>query len=210
MTVFLIVLGLLALLLLLSMLTAHAVLEYRDDMTLTLSILFFKFRLFPAKQKKVRISDYSRKDTQKRKRKASKNKKQKSATSSQKPNEEKGILEKLDGLRKLLSALLQNTFGHLKIRASRIRIHVATGDAASTAVLYGAVNGALVIVLEALDHFGKLKSKKQDVIEVKPDFLAQNTTADIRIDFSLRVWQALDIALKTLVSHIRSKNKNAK
>ena len=210
MVALLIVLGLMALLLLLSLLTAHAVLEYRDDMTLTLSILFFKFRLFPAKQKKVRISDYSRKDKPKRKRKASKNKKQESATSSQKPKEEKGILEKLDGLKKLLSSLLKNTFGHLKIRASRIRIHVATGDAASTAILFGAVNGALVCVLEALDRFGKLRSKKQDVIEVTPDFLAEKTTADIRIDFSLRVWQILDIALRTFVSHIRSKNKNIK
>ena len=126
MVALLIVLGFVLFLLLLSMLTAHAVLEYRDDVTLTLSILFLKFRLFPANGKKVRISDYSRKSAKKRKRKTSKT--QKSEVSPQKSTEEKGILEKLEGLKKLLSILLKNTFGHLKIRTSRIRILVATGD----------------------------------------------------------------------------------
>ena len=52
MVALLIILGLAVLLLLLSMLTAHAVLEYRENVNLTLSVLFFKFRLFPAKKKK--------------------------------------------------------------------------------------------------------------------------------------------------------------
>ena len=208
MVALLIVLGFVLFLLLLSMLTAHAVLEYRDDVTLTLSILFLKFRLFPANGKKVRISDYSRKSTKKRKRKTSKT--QKSEVSPQKSTEEKGILEKLEGLKKLLSILLKNTFGHLKIRTSRIRILVATGDAASTAILWGAVNNAVVFILEMLDNFGKLNYQKQDVIEVTPDFISEKTTADIRIDFSLRVWQIIDIALKTFVSYIKSKNKNTK
>ena len=208
MVALLIILGLAVLLLLLSMLTAHAVLEYRENVNLTLSVLFFKFRLFPAKKKKVRISNHSKKSARKRKRKTEK--KPKSESSPQKPTEEKGILEKLDGLKMLLSALLKNTFGHLKIRTSHIRIHVAAGDAASTAVLYGAVNSALVFILEMLDCFGKLNSKKQDVIEVAPDFISEKTTVDIRIDFSLRVWQIIDIALKTFVSYIRSKNKNTK
>ena len=208
MVALLIVLGFVLFLLLLSMLTAHAVLEYRDDVTLTLSILFLKFRLFPANGKKVRISDYSRKSAKKRKRKTSKT--QKSEVSPQKSTEEKGILEKLEGLKKLLSILLKNTFGHLKIRTSRIRILVATGDAASTAILWGAVNNAVVFILEMLDNFGKLNYQKQDVIEVTPDFISEKTTADIRIDFSLRVWQIIDIALKTFVSYIKSKNKNTK
>ena len=74
MAVLCIIFGFLALLLLLSMLHVHAVLEYQEDLTLTLSLLFFKYRIFPAKTKKVRASDYSRKAIQKRKQKASKNK----------------------------------------------------------------------------------------------------------------------------------------
>ena len=210
MTALWIILGFLGLLLLISMLTAHAVIEYQDDVTLTLSVLFFKIPLFPAKKKKVRISDYSLNSIKKRKKKKTQNKKKKSTASVPKPKEEKGILEKLENVQKLLSVLFRNTFGHLKIRASRIRIQVGTGDAASTAILFGAVNGALAAVFETLDHFGKLKSKKQDVIDVTPDFLAEKTTADIRIDFSLRVWQILDIAIKTFVSRTESKMKDNK
>jgi hypothetical protein len=208
MTVLWIILGFFGLLFFLSMLTAHAIVEYQDDVTLTLSVLFFKIPLFPAKKKKVRITDCSRKPTKKRKTK--KMKKPKSAAPVQPLKEEKGILEKLDSLQKLLSVLLKNTFGHLKIRASRIQIRVGTTDAASTAILFGAVNQAIILVIEALDRFGKLTSKKQDVIEVVPDFLAEKTTTDIRIDFSLKIWQILDIALKTFVSYTESKNKNTK
>ena len=67
MTALWIILGFLGLLLLISMLTAHAVIEYQDDVTLTLSVLFFKIPLFPAKKKKVRISDYSLNSIKKRK-----------------------------------------------------------------------------------------------------------------------------------------------
>jgi hypothetical protein len=77
-------------------------------------------------------------------------------------------------------------------------------------LLMSSVNNAVVFILEMLDNFGKLNYQKQDVIEVTPDFISEKTTADIRIDFSLRVCQIIDIALKTFVSYIKSKNKNTK
>ena len=45
-----ILLGILALFFLLSMLPLHAILTYQEDATLTLSVLFLKIRLFPAKK----------------------------------------------------------------------------------------------------------------------------------------------------------------
>ncbi|MBO5305721.1 MAG: DUF2953 domain-containing protein [Clostridia bacterium] len=210
-----ILLSILVLLLLLSILSARMVLEYREDITLSLSVLFLNFRLFPAKKEKIRLSDYSKKAIEKQKRKEIKKaKKEKTKKQAVKNNQEKtqskDILEKLKDIRELVTALLDKTFGHLSIGATRIRILVATGDAASTAILCGAVSGAVSLLMETLDHFGKLKTKARDEITVAPDYLAEQTTADIRLVFSLRVWQILDILLKSFTIYIKTKKQKAK
>ncbi len=214
MTLLWILLGILVLLFLLSMLSAHVVLEYRESVSLTLSVLFLNFRLFPKKKKKIRLSDYSKKAIEKRKRRekrlAKKQKPKKQASKSENKAEEKGIVERLGQIRDILIALLGKTFGHLSVSATRIRILVATGDAASTAILFGAVNGAVVFLMEALDHFGSLKNKPKDELEIRPDYLAEKTTVDIRFVFSLRVWHILDILLQTFFTYIKSKKQKTK
>lgn len=194
-------LGILIFLSLLSMLSAHIVLEYREDVTLTLSVLFFKYSLIPAKKKKTRIS--------KKKGKQKKKQKPKEAPQNQQAPK-KGILERLGFLRELLTTLLEKTLGHLKIRTARIRIRVATGDAASTAILFGAVNGGVALLLETLDQFGKLKVTRRDEIEVIPDYLATETTVDIRLLFSLRMWQILDILWKAFLAYIKIKKQKVR
>lgn len=194
-------LGILIFLSLLSMLSAHIVLEYREDVTLTLSVLFFKYSLVPAKKKKTRIS----------KKKGKQKKKQKPKEAPQKERAtKKGVLERLGFLRELLTAMLEKTLGHLKIRTARIRIRVATGDAASTAILFGAVNGGVALLLETLDQFGKLKVTRRDEIEVIPDYLATETTVDIRLLFSLRMWQILDILWKAFLAYIKIKKQKVR
>ena len=189
-------LGVLSLLFLFSMLSAHLVIEYREELTLTLRFLCFKYPLFLSKQKKLHRSKTKKKQIKS----APQN-----ATTKDGSGKEKGILEKLLELRGFLSELLERTLGHLSIRAARIRIRVATGDAASTAVLFGAVNGGVVLLLELLDRFAKLKTKATDEIEVVPDYLAEKTSADIRLLFSLRVWQIVHILWKTLISNKKQK-----
>ena len=190
-------LGIVSLLFLFAMLSAHLVLEYREELTLTFRVLFFKRTLIPTKQKKTRL-------TKSKKKHAKPTKKVEANKGS--TNKPKGILEKLVELRGVLSDLLERTLGHLSIRTARIRIRVATGDAASTAVLFGAVNGGVVLLLELLDRFGKLKTKSTDEIEVFPDYLSEKTEIDVRIFFSLRVWQILCILWKTFVT-TKTKNK---
>lgn len=194
-------LGILIFLSLLSILKAHIVLEYREDISLTLRILCFHYPLYPSKKKKIRPT--------KQKKKPKKQAKKQSST-KETPQKEKGILEKLGALRELLSVLLTRTLGHLKIRTARIRIRVATGDAASTAVLFGAVNSAVSLLLETLDQFETLEIARGDEIEVIPDYLSETTSADLRLLFTLRVWHIFDILLKTFVTYTKTKNKKAR
>mgnify|MGYP003290890477 CR=1 FL=1 len=194
-------LGILIFFALLALLNVHLILEYQEDVTLTLSVLFFKYALFPSKKKKETPSGPKKQRKEK--------KKEVSSNGETKPKE-KGVLEKLSTLRDLLGVLLKKTLGHLQVRASRIRIRVATGDAASTAILFGAVNAGMVFLLETLDRFVKIKTYSGDDIEVRPDYLAEKTTVDVRLLFSLRVWHLCDILLKTFMAHIHSKKKKVR
>lgn len=203
MTILWILLGIIVLLFLLSLLSVRLVLEYREDVTLTLSILFFKFRLFPKDKKKSKHL-FASKKTKKRKRKEKSPKEKKGDTSTH--SEEKSLPERLSDICQLLSELLKKTLGHLKIRAARIRISVASKDAASTAILFGAVHQGVAFLLEILDRFSTLKMGRRDEIEVFPNFLEEKTTADLRLIFFLRVWQILDILLKSLCTYIKTKS----
>ena len=94
---------------------------------------------------------------------------------------------------------------HVRLRATRIVIKVATDDAAKTAILFGAVNQAVAAILEILDSSGKLQGLKSARILVAPDFTAEKTSADIHIVLSLRVWHMLDILLRAAWRFVKRK-----
>lgn len=65
-----IIISVAVLILLLCISRLHFSFESMDGTTLSLRFLFIKFRLYPKKQKKVRLSDYSLKKVKGRKKKA--------------------------------------------------------------------------------------------------------------------------------------------
>lgn len=218
MTAVWVLLGIALLIFFLLMLRGDLILCFREDFSVTLSVLFLRFRLYPSTKRPVRLSDYTPKAIQKRRQKeqrktekARKKAKQKQYTAivREKPSAGKNILQNLGLIRDLLTSLLKVSFGHLCIRSSRIRIKVATGDAASTAILFGAVNQSVVFLLETLSGFGTLKQSRRDEIVVQPDFVADKTTTDIRLVFSLRTWHILDILFKVAITYLKSKNKKS-
>ncbi len=217
MTAVWIILGIILFLFCLLIIRGNLILCYRDDFSATLSVLFLRFPLYPSSNKPVRLSDYTAKAIAKRRKKAERKmaklrKKEKKHTfKTEKPSAGKTIIQNLELIRNLLSSLLKASFGHLRIRSSRICITVATGDAASTAILFGAVNQSVIFLLETLSGFGTLKQSRRDQITVRPDFTADKTSADIRLVFSLRVWHLLDILFKVAITYLKSKKqKNRK
>lgn len=216
MTAVWIILGIILFLFCLLMIRGNLILSYRDDFSATLSVLFLRFSLYPSPSKLVRPSDYTAKAMAKRRQKAERKiaklrKKEKKYTfKTEKPSAGKTIIQNLKLIRNLLSSLLKTSFGHLRIRSSRICITVAAGDAASTAILFGAVNQSVVFLLEILSEFGTLKQSRHDQLAVRPDFTADKTSADIRLVFSLRVWHLLDILFKVAITYLKSKNKKSR
>lgn len=194
----LIILGALLLLIALFLaLRVRLVLTVCDGVTLTARVLCFSVRLHPRKRK--------RKSARKRKKadkKAAKAAKHKASTHKRKPT----LRENLRLVRVLVATLIRRTDKHLTLRTARVRIAVATGDAASTAVLYGVVSQSVAYLLLLLDRVARVKPGKNDVAVVA-DFTGEKTTADVKLIFSMRVLGALKTALSLAIAFLRERRR---
>lgn len=194
---------------------------YADDITLTVTLLGIPIRILPAKKKKVRVWRYSlrrmrKKDAKHRQALAKKAKtnREKAAQKRQRKAEQKEakkgqpkapLSDTVHMVLELVKIVFSRFGRHLHIDVTRLRLVVATGDAAQTAILWGAICPAVGALLEILDRITNLRTVKNCDIDVVPDFAADTFKADICIAFSLRVWHLFDIAFRALFSFIKNK-----
>lgn len=202
-----IITAVLLLLLAIAMLPIALTLKYKDEVSVRLSLWAIKLKEFPKKKKKIKISDYSQKAIQKQQKKAQKPQKEKPTSSDKEQDPKKGLLDNLGLIKELLTVIVKGVWGKLKIKASKIVITVATDDAAKTAMLFPAVNTAVLGIVTFLDNESKLKSLDKSNIAVRADFTAQKSTADIEISFSMRLWQILGILFATALKYVSQKTK---
>ena len=108
----------------------------------------------------------------------------------------------------MILAIVKVFFGrfghHLHIDLTRLRLTVATGDAAKTAILYGAVCQSLAYLLALLDRITHLRAPSPDV-DVTADFLGEKSSADVKIVLSLRLGGALSILVSVAVAFLKAK-----
>ncbi len=190
--------------------------KLRDDVSLVLGIGIFKKKLFPSKEKTVRLSDYKivrfrknkDKQTEKGKKKSKKKKSAKKALtgtegSSGENKPERDILGLISKLLEVVKVFLSRFGHHLRINVKRVHIIVASKDAATTAVLYGAVCGAVQCLFEFLYNCIHLTLPKSEEMQVVPDFTSEKIKAEIDITFSFRLWQVFDILLRSAWTYIK-------
>ena len=101
--------------------------------------------------------------------------------------------------------VIEKFFKHLRIKLARIKIVVASEDAATTAVAYGAITQSINVLFPALESVKNFQNLKNTDIDVRADFTKDSPEIDIKLSFSIRVWQVFDIALSALVSFIKHK-----
>ena len=205
-----ILLGILALLALLLMLKLRFHVKYGDGLAVTLRVAGIGIPLYPHKEERVDPSDYSRRALRKKQKKAAKKKRKQKAAARGQTVQKKEPTNILAFLRRFLRIVLEKTLGYLCVRVKYLRVRVATGDPASTAILFGAVNSAVIYLLEVLDRFGKFDGKKSAELSVKPDFTAKETTVEVYLVLSLRLWQILAILFRTFLSHLENKKQENK
>ncbi len=223
MIAFIIILCVAVLLVALLSVRGRVVVEYGETLSVRVTILGVTLFCRPKKKKKVNVDDYTprklarlrrreaAKQARRAKKQAKKNqrKQKKQQSASPAPEKKKGLVDNLGVIRQLLTVVFSRFTHHVKLRATRIIIKVATDDAAKTAILFGAVNQAVAAIIEILDSAGKLQGLKSSRILVAPDFTAEKTSADIHIVLSLRVWHMLDILLRAAWRFVKRKGSGS-
>ncbi len=220
MTALLIIGIILAIFLLLLSLKATVTLTYSEELSLSVRILFFRIRLLPKGKKKGphsmsarkarRLRQKYEKKSAKKSEKARQKRREKEERKEKK--EKKSVSEILSLLRLILSLLkkvLGKFFQHVRIDLRRLRITVATSDAASTAVAYGAITGTISVLIPLIESAKQFSLPAKEDLDVQADFLSESPRLDLDLSVSLRVWHALDIALGALITFIKHKVKAA-
>ena len=127
---------------------------------------------------------------------------------AKKEKKKKSISETIADVKMITSislAVIKKFFSHLQIKMTRIKMVVATGDAATTAIAYGAITQSINILLPALEEVKNFKKLKDTDIDIRTDFLADSPTVDVKISFSIRVWHIFDVGIAALVKFIKRK-----
>lgn len=208
-------------------LKATVTVAYCGEVTLFVRVLCFKIKILPAKKKKYPKSmsaKKARKIKEKREKKEAKKKlkkaEKKAAKEQEKEEKKKAkaegtlkkekkspgeILDIVSLVANLLKKVIGKFFGHLRIKIARIRLKIATGDAATTAITYGAVTQAINVLFPIIDNIKTVKTPVNKDIDISADFCSDETEIDIEISFALRVWHlfhVLGAALGQLIKYI--------
>ncbi len=202
MTAVYIILSILFLLLLLLATRIKVTLLYQTDVRVYLKFWFIRIHLYPRK-KKVRVRDFAYKKLKKKKREstppinAAKNKHE--------PKKELTLKQKTQYYVRIFNALYEKFLKYFRIDVARIRLSVATGDAAQTAILYGVIAQSLAYVCEILHQHTNFHPKNRTAISISPDFVGEKSHADCNVTFSLRVWQIAHLGLRFARAHFHNK-----
>lgn len=200
---------------------------YDGEVALYVRVLFIKIKILPSNKKKKGPHSMSEKKAKKikarleakaEKKRLKKKSKQaekqaKKDASNQQPKEKKSLSDILDiigTVKDIVSVVVKRFFGHLRVDVAKLKINVATGDAATTALAYGAISQAAMYLFNILAPVKGFSFPKNKDTEINCDYLSDTTTVDIKISFSIRVWHVFHIAFGALGEFIKHKIKSMK
>ncbi len=224
MTALYIILGIAAFFTLIACLRLTLILDAEDELTLTLKVLFLRFRLLPKskdppKRKGFRIKTFRRRRLKEEKRYR---KKELARAAATRKKEEKREAVKAAGQEPPKRSLKENiafgidlvkyvvlrvlkAFGkRLRVDIHRIDITVATGDAAKTAITFGYVCQGVAYIKELLDRCLNIRypGKREETISVRVDYLAEKPTFKVHMAFHIRVWQVVSLGFAALKGYL--------
>ena len=103
----------------------------------------------------------------------------------------------------LVSKLLSSLSRRLRIDVKRLHVTVATGDAASTAIVYGAASAAMAGLTEAISL--SLRSSLPDTENggVYADFVGDRSSVDIDVVLSMRVIGILSTLITLAYNYLK-------
>ncbi len=234
-----IVLGIFAFFALIFNLRIRVTIDMADELALSVMVCGIKINILPKKPKKYKLSDYTLKKIAKRDRKnaikeekkarAKALKKKKKAEAKKRKQEEEAKLSKAEKkaikarkkasmppipplvslLVKTLGYFFPGFFGKFHFHVARIKLRIGGADAAQTALVYYAVTNALTPALNFIEKHAHLHGRKTAEIDIRPDFLSEDITADVKIGFSTSIGSILatliGTAFKFMLGYIKIK-----
>lgn len=200
-----IVLGILLFFVFLFTLPLHVKITANDDVSVVARVLFIRYSLFPMQKR--------RKKPKKKKKggqsgaPSAKPAKKKKAKKPKKKRTKKELWYLIRLLLKIVTAVLKKLPRSVRIRLETFEITVATGDAAKTAVLYGAVSGLAWNLFDILKNNIDFKVRKNASVGVEADFLGERSKANIKIDFSTNLGKVFALLLTAGIAFVKNKTK---
>ncbi len=204
-------------------LKAKITVVYDGEVALYLKVLFINIKILPKNKKKKGPHSMSEKKAKRikakldakaeKKRLKKRQKKQSKLAEKHEPKQKKSlseVLEIISLVKDIAGTVIKKFFGHLRIDMARLKINVATGDAATTALAYGAVSQAAMYLFTVLSPVKGFSFPDEKNTDISCDYLSDSMTVDIKISFSLRVWHVFHVAFAALGKLISHKLKSIK
>lgn len=167
---------------------------YREQLRVVLNVLGLRFRLYPEKAPttKAGLRREAKRKRRQRLRKAEKRmrKQKRAAAGEPTPN----LPENLQMIWALVKLARRKVKGKLFIRVYRFDIRIATGDAAKTAILYGATVGAAAPLLQWINADFNTIERESGNMSIRPDFLAEKSSVDIDLELGMKIFRGLIVA----------------
>ena len=150
----------------------------------------------------------------KRKRKSKKNKAKKKAKKSsgshaaEKESEKKGFSYYLRTFRlflRIFKRIEDKLCRSFKITVLEMKASVATGDAASTAILYGVISQGFSYALALADNFIKTKYSNKNIYVV-PDYTGTDSVFRIKIKLSSSLFHLIGTGISAAFAYLKERN----
>ena len=177
--------------------------RYNESLTVYLKILFVKIQLYPSKKKKKKYP-HSMSKRKAKKIKDSLKKKPKKEKKKKKEKEEKYEKDDLISIISIVISFVKNFIElfakSIRVKASRIKLTIATEDAAETALTYTAVTQSVNVLFPLLDGLKAVKKlPRGKELSVDADFLSDKSSADVDVELYVRVGSAVGALCKAAI-----------
>jgi hypothetical protein len=182
------------------------ILIYDSSFRVYVRIMFLRFRPLLLKKKLIRLSDYSVKALRK-KRILMQNRAKKKAKPPKKIKPPTGLyiikdIRNLFRFMERITLVLIKKFNRsLRVDIKRFTITVANGDAAQTAITYGAVSQAMADLVALLGQYYKIHYMHGARTGVKADFLEDHWSAELNMVFRIRLYHFITLALRAFTEY---------
>lgn len=180
----------------------HVIISMKKYMNIYVKVFFIKIRVstsqkFDPPDEELDLPKKKKKEKKPAKPKKPKEKKPKVKKDKRKPKKPQpvligiDILKMLEMVRNVLASIFVKLWRYFRVRVKNFHITVASEDAATTAMMYGAICGYGDAILTILEKALDFKIEKGAKVGADCDYLSEEMKMDIEVDISISLGNVL-------------------